>query len=211
MRGAFPPLFQNLSFEVMNRMFIMVAAVAMLAASCSGSGSKRTESDAMRKAPVASPDETVYVRLGATDGDTVTLHPLSGNRDLRLYAGGADTAGELREGDTLAVMSDMTQRRLSSFVNVSQLRGLWMKADGDGIRFAADGAASNIGASDITLRSWRISDGQLVINYIMSEGTDYTERGEVARIIRLDKDCLILGFRDAETQYSRSNGLITAH
>lgn len=188
-------------------LFLALAAVLWLS-SCSH---RRTAEDSKRKAAPDIPDTTVYARIDAVEGDSVDITLTGQDRTLRLKVpGDGSVAGGMNVGDTLALT--MEGRRLLSSVNVSQIVGLWLVdgTDGDAIRLAPDGGASWIGtAKDVTLRSWYIRNGMLVISHIKADGSDYRERPDTVEISRLDEDGMVMAFGGSRLSLTRSKGLIT--
>jgi len=198
----------------MNKTSLLWALLALLAFS-SCSSRKRSAEDAQRKAAPDVADTTLFARLDAVEGDTVRLTQVG--HDRRFHFSVAECrdkgglSGELNAGDTLAVIVRQQEKRVLSAVNVSQVAGLWLNEEqpGDGLRLTSNGAASWIGAKDVTLRSWRIGNGKFILNYIQADGSDYREIPDTAEIQQLDKDRFVVVFKDKTIHLKRSTGLIT--
>lgn len=176
--------------------------------------SKRSDADALRKAAAVS-DSTIYVQLDAVNEDSVNVTMTEDGSNAKLSIKKAmangNVAGELNPGDTLAIMTGDDGHTVVSAVNMTQIVGQWMFAgtNGDGMRIASDGGASYIGAEQVTLRSWRISNGRFYLSYIKPDGRDYDEKPVAVKIDNLTGDSLVFVFMNETRRCSRSTGLIT--
>lgn len=190
---------------------MIVALTAMVLAGCS----QKRSNDAARRKAATIKDPTVYARIESTGNDSISVALLADSSLITVGVANAAEhkaiAGELTRGDTLAMVLDDGGRSMVAGVNVSQLVGLWLCDDGsgNGLRLAPDGAASSVGTGKLTLRTWRISNGRLVLTYIMPDGTDYTEKPARTRIVLLASDSLRIEVNDTVMGYTRSSGLLT--
>lgn len=188
-----------------------MALAAMALAGCS----PRRSADAAKRKAAARQDSTVYARIEKAGADSICVTLLADSSKLTIGVadalGSRAMAGGLATGDTLAMMLTGDKRSLAAGVNMSQLVGLWLCDDGsgNGLRLAGDGAASTVGTERVTLRTWRIENGRLVITYIAPDGTDYKERPARTRIVRLTADSLKVELNDTVRGYSRSTDLLT--
>lgn len=195
-----------------NYISMVVLAVACLAA-CSPK--KRTEADAARKAAVTV-DTTLYVRVDRLGADSAHVTALENSRRFTFgykeAAQAGKLVGEVREGDTIAIMPDFKRHAVRQGVNVSMLTGLWMLegGDGSGMRLLADGGAYTVGTNGVTLKSWRVLNGQMLVSYIMDDGSSYAELTDTSRIEVLEKDRLVMLLHGKQQTYHRNAGLITA-
>ncbi len=194
------------------RLLMLATAVAGLAA-CNGSGSsapQRTEADAARKAKADPSDSTLYATLDAVKGDSVYVTNSETGRKLAFSAAqlkkNGKAYGSMVTGDSYALMAKMRTREISSSINVTELQGLWMLSDrsGNGMRLDEDGSASNIGElNGITLRSWRVMNGQLVISCVKSDGSDYEEKEHKVDISFLSESKLSFVYNGSQYDFSR--------
>ena len=194
------------------RLLMLTAAVAGLAA-CNGSGStalQRTEADAARKAKADPNDSTLYVTLDAVKGDSLYVTNSETGRKLALSAAqlikNGKAYGNLVTGDSYALMTKMKTREISSSINVTELQGLWLLCDrsGNGMRIDEDGSASNIGElNGITLCSWRVMNGLLVISCVKSDGSDYEEKEHNVDISFLSESKLSFVYNGSQYDFSR--------
>lgn len=186
------------------KLFLMSAFVVTL--SCCDNSSKtelkRTDADASRKAVKASNDSTLFVVLESVKGDSALV---SNNETQRKYTlsvsdlvRDGENHGSLTINNTCAIMADLKKKVVYRSINLTEFAGLWMFSDksGNGVRFDENGSASNIGqVDDITLRTWRIKNGRLMLSYVASDGSDYAEKEEEASLVMLSCEQLIFLFR----------------
>lgn len=191
-----------------------LAALACVCAVACGNSHKRTAEDAARKSKTVK-DSTLYARIDSNKGDTIYVTALG---DGRKYAFEYVTAmhkghmvGAPEKGDTIAAMPDFKGRNVESAINTTLLHGLWMSEDnaGTGIRLTADGGAFSIGSEKETLRSWRISNGQIILTYVGSPESATVEKSEAANIAQLDATTLSLNFDGKLRVYKRQTQLIS--
>ena len=72
------------------------------------------------------------------------------------------------------------------------------------MRLEEDGAASNVGdLNGITLRSWRVMNGKLIISCIKSDGSDYQEKEHKVDIHFLSPSKLTFGYNGAQYDFGR--------
>lgn len=192
------------------KQIMLASAVVVAMVACNGSAPKRTDADAARKAKADPKDSTMYVALDAVEGDSVYVTNSETGRRLAFSVKKAGQAGEnhgeFNVGDKLALMVDLHGKTVSSSINVSELQGLWLLCDksGNGIRLDDDGSASNVGElGDITLRSWRVMNGHLIISHVKSDGSDYEEKEEKAGIVLLTPDRLSLVMNGRQYDFLR--------
>lgn len=119
--------------------------------------------------------------------------------------------GSLIVGDTLAVMPLFKSGKVRSVVNLSELVGLWMfdSQEGTGMRLSPDGAASDIGSSEVTFRGWKICNGRFILTYIRADGSDYTEKADTSTIISLSNDAFRYTLKEQEHNCTRVKKLLT--
>ena len=163
---------------------------------------KRTDADASRKAEKTPNDSTLLVVLESVKGDSAIVVNSETQRKYTLSVSAlirdGENRGSLTNNNTLAVMADLKKKEIYRSINLTEFVGLWLFSDksGNGLRFDENGSASNIGqVDDITLRTWRIKNGRLMLSYVQSDGSDYTEKEEKASIVMLSIDQLIILFR----------------
>ena len=186
------------------KLILMYALVLTL--SCCNNTSKtelkRTDADASRKAEKTPNDSTLLVVLESVKGDSAIVVNSETQRKYTLSVSAlirdGKNSGSLTNNNTLAVMADLKKKEIYRSINLTEFVGLWLFSDksGNGLRFDENGSASNIGqVDDITLRTWRIKNGRLMLSYVQSDGSDYTEKEEKASIVMLSIDQLIILFR----------------
>ena len=187
-----------------------LTATALAACSGKSGGIQRTEADAARKAKADPADSTLYVKLTSVRGDSlvatdqhsdaeVVLSVIEANQSGRVF-------GNLISDDTYALTTVAGKHTVQTAINLSQLEGMWLLADksGNGIRLEADGAASIVGSlADITLRSWRIFNGQLMLSFIKNDGSNYEETEEAVRLVKLSTDALSMSFHNHHFDFYR--------
>lgn len=194
--------------------YVLWGLLALVALS-SCSPRKRSAEDSERRARPEVADTTLFARLDAVTGDSLSLTQVGHDRRLSLSVAECrdkgHLAGDLTTGDTLAIIARQQEKKVLSAVNVTQVAGLWFidGKGGNGLRLTSDGAASWIGDEDVTLRSWRIGNGKFILNYIKADGSDYREIPDTAEIQQLDSEHLTVVFKDKTLQLTRSKGLIT--
>ena len=190
--------------------YLLLPALALCLMACSGN-KKRT---AQPEIP-DEPDSTIYVQLKAVTDDSLTIYQLDSKKTRKLGYIEAQHAnavhGSLTVGDTLAVMPLFKSAKARSVVNMSELVGLWMfdGNDGNGVRLSADGAASDVGPSDVTFRGWKIRNGRFILTYIKADGSDYTEMADTSTIISLSKDEFRYTLNGEEHNCTRVKKLLT--
>lgn len=196
------------------KMMMLTSAVAMAMVACNGGGNpapQRTEADAARKAKADPTDSTMYVVLNAVKGDSVYVTNSETNRKMALsvkeVGQNGNSHGALTPNDKFALMVDLRGKMVRSAINMSELEGLWLLCDksGNGMRLDEDGSASNVGElGGITLRSWRVMNGQFVVSHVKSDGSDYEEKEEKADIVLLSADRLSLVMNGRQYDFSRN-------
>ena len=186
------------------KLILMYALVLTL--SCCNNTSKtelkRSDADASRKAEKTPNDSTLLVVLESVKGDSAIVVNSETQRKYTLSVSelirDGGYSGSLTNKNILAVMADLKTKAIYRSINLTEFVGLWLFSDksGNGLRFDENGSASNIGqVDDITLRTWRIKNGRLMLSYVQSDGSDYTEKEEKASIVMLSIDQLIILFR----------------
>ncbi len=186
------------------RLFVIIPVLVSMVA-CNKGGTpvvKRTEADAARKAARNPQDSTLIVTLEFVEGDSVGVVNVDTQREFTLSFAdlkqNGENHGSLTQDNTLAVMADLKKKSISRYINLTEFLGLWLFSDesGNGVRFDDSGAASNIGAvNDITLRTWRVLNGRLLLSYVPSNGSDYKEKEDEATIVALTSNQLVFTFR----------------
>ena len=185
------------------KLILMYALVLTL--SCCNNTSKtelkRSDADASRKAEKTPNDSTLLVVLESVKEDSAIVVNSETQRKYTLSVSAiirdGENSGSLTNNNTLAVMADLKKKEIYRSINLTEFVGLWLFSDksGNGLRFDENGSASNIGqVDDITLRTWRIKNGRLMLSYVQSDGSDYTEKEEEASIVMLSHDQLIFLF-----------------
>lgn len=163
------------------KIFLPVTLVFLLA-SCGGK-----QAGDNRNVP-EEPDSTMYIVLDSHTSDSLTFTQIDSKRRRTMgYASAKErhaVYGTLTDGDTLAVVPQFRQKRILSSVNYSQLVGLWMfeGGDGNGMRLNTDGAACSVGPSEITLREWKLRNGNFILTYVKGDGSDYAEKADTSSI-----------------------------
>ncbi len=191
-----------------------LAALACICAAACGNSHKRTAEDAARKSKVVK-DSTLYARVDSQKGDTIYVTAIGDGRKYAFEYASAMHKGHLagtpEKGDTIAAMPDFKGRKVESAVNTTLLHGLWMSESdaSTGIRLTSDGGAFSIGADGETLRSWRISNGQIILTYVGSPESGTVEKSEAANIAQLDATTLSLNFDGRLRVYKRQTQLIS--
>lgn len=162
---------------------------------------KRTEADAMRKAKTGPKDSTMFVVVNKVTNDSVWVTDEENNNKLSFSIKEAKANnqchGSMTANNRLAIMVRPKTKDIRSSVNITELQGLWLLSDksGNGIRIEESGTASNVGElKDITLRSWRMKNGQLAFALIKNDGSDYKEKEEIATIEMLSPNKMVLDF-----------------
>ena len=183
---------------------ILMYALVLTLSCCNNTAKtelKRTDADASRKAEKTPNDSTLLVVLESVKGDSAIVVNSETQRKYTLSVSAlirdGENRGSLTNNNTLAVMADLKKKEIYRSINLTELAGLWLFSDksGNGVRFDENGSASNIGqVDDITLRTWRIKNGRLMLSYVQSDGSDYTEKEEEASIVMLSHDQLIFLF-----------------
>lgn len=166
----------------------MASALAVSLASC---GSKKAETEPEM---LEEPDSTMFVVLNAHTDDSITFTQIDSKRQRTMgyaYAKKQQAIhGTLTDGDTLAVVPQFKQKRILSSINYNELIGLWMYegGEGNGMRLDKGGAASSVGNTDnITLRDWKLRNGNFILTYIKSGGSSYKELADTSNIVSLDE------------------------
>lgn len=57
--------------------------------------------------------------------------------------------------------------------------------------------------ADVTLRSWRILNGRLMLSYIKNDGSDYEETEEAVRLVKLSADAFSMSFHNQHFDFYR--------
>ena len=184
---------------------ILMYALVLTLSCCNNTAKtelKRTDADASRKAEKTPNDSTLLVVLESVKGDSAIVVNSETQRKYTLSVSelirDGGYSGSLTNKNILAVMADLKTKAIYRSINLTEFVGLWLFSDksGNGLRFDENGSASNIGqVDDITLRTWRIKNGRLMLSYVQSDGSDYTEKEEEASIVMLSIDQLIILFR----------------
>ena len=184
---------------------ILMYALVLTLSCCNNTAKtelKRTDADASRKAEKTPNDSTLLVVLESVKGDSAIVVNSETQRKYTLSVSelirDGGYSGSLTNKNILAVMADLKTKAIYRSINLTEFVGLWLFSDksGNGLRFDENGSASNIGqVDDITLRTWRIKNGRLMLSYVQSDGSDYTEKEEKASIVMLSIDQLIILFR----------------
>lgn len=137
------------------------------------------------------PDSTEMVVLDSHTEDSIFLTAVKSKGPRRMsYTEAAlkgEVKGTLTDGDTLAIVPDFKGRRALSVINISELKGLWFYVGkgGMGMRLEPNGSADGIGLTDISLRSWRLKNGEFILSYVKADGTDYSTQVDTSAIISL--------------------------
>ena len=50
------------------------------------------------------------------------------------------------------------------------------------MRLNTDGAACSVGPSEITLREWKLRNGNFILTYVKGDGSDYAEKADTSSI-----------------------------
>lgn len=165
----------------------MASALAMILSSC-GSKQAQTKVETSEE-----PDSTMFVVLNAHTNDSITFTQIDSKRKRTMGYAFAQKQhaihGTMTDGDTLAVVPQFKQKRILSSVNYNELVGLWMyeSGDGNGMRLDKNGVASTVGNTDnITLREWKLRNGNFILTYIKSEGESYQELADTSTIVSLE-------------------------
>ena len=184
---------------------ILMYALVLTLSCCNNAAKtelKRSDADASRKAEKTPNDSTLLVVLESVKGDSAIVVNSETQRKYTLSVSelirDGGYSGSLTNKNILAVMADLKTKAIYRSINLTEFVGLWLFSDksGNGLRFDENGSASNIGqVDDITLRTWRIKNGRLMLSYVQSDGSDYTEKEEEASIVMLSIDQLIILFR----------------
>ena len=184
---------------------ILMYALVLTLSCCNNAAKtelKRSDADASRKAEKTPNDSTLLVVLESVKGDSAIVVNSETQRKYTLSVSelirDGGYIGSLTNKNILAVMADLKTKAIYRSINLTEFVGLWLFSDksGNGLRFDENGSASNIGqVDDITLRTWRIKNGRLMLSYVQSDGSDYTEKEEEASIVMLSIDQLIILFR----------------
>ena len=186
------------------KLFILSIALSAFASCNNGCTTqiKRTEADAARKAVKKQKDPTLMVVLKSTKGDSVVVTDCETKDMYTLSVSqlmeNKENHGSLTQDNKYAVMADFDNKTISTLINITELTGVWLLDDksGSGIRLDENGSASNIGIiDDITFRSWRMQKGQLMLTYILSDGSNYDEHEEAATIVELSSGKLVFEYR----------------
>lgn len=175
--------------------FFLPVTLTLVLASCGG---RRAVEN---KNVPEEPDSTMYVVLNSHTADSLTFTQLDSKRQRTMgyaFAKEKNTLyGTLTDGDTLAVVPQFKQKRILSSVNYSELVGLWMfeGGEGNGMRLNTDGAACNVGPAEITLRKWKLRNGNFILTYVKSDGSDYTEKADTSSIKVLESKRFVFTLR----------------
>lgn len=182
---------------------ILMAAVALALAACKGKDEvKPTETPAVA-------DTTQLLRIEAADTDSVTLHRDSAS--VRLALDGAITAGDLRQGDTLALTTDSTGTRVLRAVNVSQLKGFWTvdPQASVGMRLSNGGTVECVNPTELTFNGWFVINGKFVLSYVLTDNEeDPTQKAAVTDIVSLTDDSLKLDMEGRKINLMRCQALL---
>lgn len=118
--------------------------------------------------------------------------------------------GGLSTGDNVAVtlMPNTDEKIAYSVINLASLMGDWVTPnpiDGSGyigISLHEGGVASGIDQTTLEYRSWRISNGKLLIVSIPDGGGEFEET-DTMTIIKISPDSLLISNREFEYRYGR--------
>ena len=160
--------------------YLLLASLIVSMVACSGKKKRVEKVEAPEE-----PDSTIMVQLQKVTDDSITFLQIDAKRTRTLGYADARRSnsvhGTLAVGDTLAVVPMFKQKLALSVVNVSELTGLWMFEgnSGTGMRLNADGAACDVGSSEVTLREWKLRNGHFILVYVPADGSDYKDRKSV--------------------------------
>lgn len=118
--------------------------------------------------------------------------------------------GGLATGDNVAVtlVPNSSENIAYSVINLASLMGDWVTPnplDGSGyigISLHEGGVASGIDQTTLEYRSWRISNGKLLIVSIPDGGGELEET-DTMTIVRIDPDSLVISNHEFEYRYGR--------
>lgn len=190
--------------------YLLLASLIVSMVACSGKKKRVEKVEAPEE-----PDSTIMVQLQKVTDDSITFLQIDAKRTRTLGYADARRSnsvhGTLTVGDTLAVVPMFKQKLALSVVNVSELTGLWMFEgnSGTGMRLNADGAACDVGPSEVALREWKLRNGHFILVYVPADGSDYNEKSDTSTIISLDKDHFSYTLNGNEKRCSKVKGLIT--
>lgn len=166
---------------------LAVVVVLMLLGSCGGNKQQQSvsEPDSTAAEDLVPRDQTVYGLCGhGTAMNTLELITDSGDT-LMLSLDRAQEAGKVFGGmevaDRMAVVTNKERTEALQVINLNTLMGDWVMpnpldgSDEVGIRIKEGGIAESIAQSVIIYRTWRIFNGQLVIE-LVREGGGATRR-----------------------------------
>lgn len=195
----------------------VVATLALLlCVGCNQYQSKKTSAPAKLSEVILSADTTMYVVLESSTSNTIDVTLLETGEPLQLnYSSEEDDAtpirGELNDGDTLAITIDSRTSTLVNCVNISELVGLWMFEDLEnvGLKLNTDGTAQPIGDVPVSVHSWFIHNGKLVLTYIPADGSDYTPKADTTGVLTLDGEQLEISMGGASHMAKRQPALLT--
>ena len=183
--------------------YYTIVFLALLMVGCKNRVSpefQRTEADAMRTAKTGPKDSTMFVVVNKVTNDSVWVTDEENSNKLSFSIKEAKANkqchGTVTQNNRLAIMVTPKTNDIRSSVNITELQGLWLLSDksGNGIRIEDGGTASNVGElQDLTLRSWRMKNGQLAFKLIKNDGSDYKEKEEIAIIETLSPNKLVMG------------------
>lgn len=192
--------------------YIIVVISLFVFVSCSYTPKKTTQ-PTYAKQVLLSCDTTMYVVLDNAEGALLDVTTLETGEAYQLDATKATEAelirGELIVGDTLAVTFDHNNNVLNSCVNISELVGLWLFDDGNGVRLNADGSVQTIGDIGAGARQWCIHNGKFVLSYYLVDGEDRILRADTTGILALDDNELEISVAGMSHLGTKQEGLLT--
>lgn len=150
------------------------------------------------------PDSALLVTLESLESDSLVVRVSHTGEQMVFGYLEAQSAGmikgSLREDDEYSIFPDRKNRRITTSINVSELKGQWFydMQQHRGMKFETRGGLSSINAGDISFRQWKLLNGKLYIYYLdleMIAPDRHEYLVEEAQIQSLNKDELILQFR----------------
>lgn len=157
------------------RSLLFVTVLLLTAGACeegkksNGTSIRRQVEDAMEDVETGN---TFTATVQSVSGDSMTVKDIvTGDVQTLCYGRaqvGNNFKGSVAEGCTLSVQSEPGTKDIRSAVNVSELEGLWIydSAQRRGMRFGIDGSLSSVNMRNVSLRSWHIRNGKLVVYYV---------------------------------------------
>lgn len=162
------------------------------------------------------PDSTLYTVINECSDSLLQLSCLGDGKnitcDYRQALKAEKLVGTLTIGDTLAVMIEDSTDIVRSAVNISNLVGKWViddDPDRNGLEMTTDNIAVTIGrTADVALKTWKIHNGELIISYVLSDGSDYDYHADTSSVSLMNKDVCHLSLHGTQLKLSRQKGLI---